>query len=377
MRVETFSTYASYLEWFHSSSQTTTPFTEDQFYKSARFHIEQNLELSEEKITVCETNNINLELQQVDFEILFLEAKLRVYQEQLDRGEDPSLVNLLKSQCLQDIAEVKARRELKSFKDEQVGSLIDISFISKNNSDEIEQKWDDHIENWLQDNEYRRRLAIDYEFRQQVVPGYEKTPYIEPKPINEGKKIEYNQELAITQTSQSKKDGLIWGITITIIGTVMFSVGGNNNFVKYSGLGIGGIAGLAVLCVSADKVDDSKEADVERKKAQEEKSRLEVFEQAKRDEEMRIMSEIKMHERKINEEILKRINNFRMIPFQTLSSIEFMNSLSNADKLCLNLLFEDIQRKNQQAEFNNDVANVAKAGLVVGLALLGVNTFGN
>jgi hypothetical protein len=86
MGLETFSTYDGYLQWFHSSFQKTTPFTEDKFYKSVRFDRDRaNI--------VLNTIAPNLALQQPELEIRYLEAKLHAYQEQLNLGEDPNLVN--------------------------------------------------------------------------------------------------------------------------------------------------------------------------------------------------------------------------------------------------------------------------------------------
>jgi hypothetical protein len=156
----------------------------------------------------------------------------------------------------------------------------------------------------------------------------------------------------------------------------MFNCRGDNGFIKYSGLGVGVVGSLVAISVASTKVDDSFEADVERKKAQEERARLEAYEQAKLEEERRITSQIAIYEQSINEEVSKRINNFTLIPYHTLSNVKFIESLSNADKICLNILFENTRRRNEQIEAQKAVGSVVKGGLMIGLALLGANTFG-
>jgi hypothetical protein len=399
MVLETFVTYENYLSWIHSLPQKVIPFTEEEFHKSEHFcadksiedserkdasfnTIKKNLPVLEKKAFVTKTNNVsitndasgNFEKQQLEFEIKFLEGKLPAYQEQLDRGEDPVVVNMLKSKCLKEIAEAKVRQEILAYNNDYLHS--EKSSLIDRQHDDVKQKWDSHIENWLQDNGYKRRLALDYEFRAKTIPGYENSLESNPKCIEPGKQIKYAKKLAETQTSDDKKGGVLWGGAMVVIGVLMFNCSGDNGFIKYSGLGVGVVGSLVAISVASTKVDDSFEADVERKKAQEERARLEAYEQAKLEEERRITSQIAIYEQSINEEVSKRINNFTLIPYHTLSNVKFIESLSNADKICLNILFENTRRRNEQIEAQKAVGSVVKGGLMIGLALLGANTFG-
>jgi hypothetical protein len=146
------------------------------------------------------------------------------------------------------------------------------------------------------------------------------------------------------------------------------------------GFGLLGLGGLATVGVVTTKVDDSHEAAEERQKAQKEKERIEAHTRAKQQQEEEISNRIKEYDTEVGNEILRRIHVFSNIPLQILTNPMYIETLNDVDRLCLKLLFDHLKQQEDQSfdddkKTNEDMSNLVKGGLLVGLALLGISAF--
>jgi hypothetical protein len=327
MAIKQFSTYQQYIEWFETFSSTKTPLTEEQFYSSVRYCSEQD--------AVPEPKSIAEVIE-------LLEAKLAVYNRQITEGKDKNSIERLRTQCLQEVAEAKLKHEL---------------FGSTPQKD----KWDRHIEHWLRgsSDEYQQKIILDNEFRKQYWPGYKESTTDNLEVIDQHKPIKYNKELAETLTSRDRRAGLLWGGAITAIGALIFSLSGNNNFVKYAGIGTGSLGALTVVAMAVIDINDSDEAEAERKKAEANQKAKEI-----------IAEKAAFYEQEIQEEIARRAANFTKLPERTICSSEFRESLNYVDQMCLDILIKQSRETGISNPTVNDLLSFVAVGAYLALNIM-------
>jgi hypothetical protein len=334
MAIKQFPTYQKYIEWFEIFSCTKTPLTEEQFYGSVRYCSDQG--------GVPETKSITEVIE-------LLEAKLAVYNRQLEEEGDKNSINSSRSECLQRIAVAKLQQKI-------VGRTPQ------------KDKWDRHIERWIYDNsgEYKQRIILDTEFRKECWPGHKELITDNSEAIEQHEEINYNKKLAATHSSRSRRKGLLWGGAIASIGVLIFSLSGNNGFVKLAGISTGSLGGLVLVAMAIIDVNDSDEAEAARKKE-------ETNHQFKQKREKIIAEQTQFFEQEIQEEIARRAASFAELPESMICSSEFRESLNYVDQMCLDVLVKQSRETGINNPTVKDLLSFAGAALYTVLAI-GVNS---
>jgi tetratricopeptide (TPR) repeat protein len=236
-------------------------------------------------------------------------------------------------------------------------------------------KWDRHIENWFTDQNYQRKVATDFAFRNQVIPGYENHSAVSPEPVTPGEPIYYDLRLALTISSKEKKVRLFKGGVLAGIGAVLIWFGGVNLIRWGGGLGVAS-GGFVVLNTLVSTVDDTEKARQEREKARQERARLAMYEHKKKEEEKEINRRIQKHSLEIDKEINRRLLSFSGIPVHILTDPNCVNSLSYADQICAKIVLKQIIQQQQteanQAEEDDDSALGNLILFLIALGLIGI-----